>query len=74
VGFVIVEWINDNTNVPVFAGLFATRQGADEAAKKHKPQHGGFICVERELPQKRPVAKRGTKLLRLREGVRRHRR
>jgi hypothetical protein len=75
-GFVIVEWIDDNRNVPVFAGPFGTRQEADEEAKRHKPQHGGFICVEREQLQKRPVAKRrgGKKLPRLREGLRRNRR
>lgn len=74
-GYEIVEWIDDNRNVPV-AGPFATRPEADGEIKRHTPQHGGFLSVERERLHGKPATKGrvGKKLPRLREGIRRNRR
>jgi hypothetical protein len=61
-GFILEEWVGDDNTVryrtyPIFVGPFATRQQADEEAKKQKPQHGGFICVEREPTDEKPPSK-----------------
>jgi hypothetical protein len=75
-GYVLEEWVGDHNpyrTYPIFGvGPFATRQEANEEAKKHQPQHGGFITVEREPGQAEsaPMRKRGKKGPRLRESRR----
>jgi hypothetical protein len=81
-GFIVIEEWGDKDNpyryhwVQVSATTFATREEADEEAKKHQPQHvDGYIRVRKE-PQEKPTPKRkgGKKLARLREGRRRNKR
>lgn len=74
-GYVIEEWVGDHspyrTYPVVRGGPFATRPEAKEEAKKHEPQHGGFITVVPEPGQETPKPKRkGRKKPRLRENRR----
>jgi hypothetical protein len=79
-GYVLEEWVGDHNpyrTYPILGvGPFATWQEANEEAKKHQPQHGGFITVEREPSEDKPARKTkgGKRLPRGREGRRRNRR
>lgn len=77
-GFVVEEWVGEHNPYRTYpvAGPFATRQQANDEAKKHQPEYGGFITVERERSEASvPKGKaKGKKLSQLRLNERRNRR
>jgi hypothetical protein len=76
--FELIEEWGDSENpykyytVPVFAGTFATKEEAQEEAKKHTPTHDGIIRVVPAKSQSKLAKQKraGRKKPRLRESRR----